>query len=90
MEDHDMTPKNIKDKMDDIVYLDKYWRIIELLDKIEEIRIKGAKSKLRNQIEFIKTHTLYRPSSLSGSDEGGLMFKKLSQKYNLKSKSKKI
>ena len=88
MEDHNMTPQKIRTKVNQQVKWDPFWRINELLDKVQEIRVKGAKSKLRGQIEFIKQHTLYRPPSEKGSDEGGFMFKKVAQNYKSKSKSK--
>ena len=89
MEDHNMTPEKIRTKVNQQVKWDPFWRINELLDKVQEIRVKGAKSKLRGQIEFIKQHTLYRPPSEKGSDEGGLMFKKVAQNYKSKSGAKK-
>ena len=88
MEDHNMTPQKIRTKVNQQVKWDPFWRINELLDKVQEIRVKGAKSKLRGQIEFIKQHTLYRPPSVTGSDGGGLMFKKVAQNYKSKSKPK--
>ena len=89
MEDHNMTTGQIRTKVNNHQKWDEFWRINELLDKVQEIKVKGGKSKLRGQVEFIKQHTLYRPPSLTGSDEGGLMFKKVSQKYKSGAKKKK-
>ena len=88
IENHNMTPRQIREKVTLQVKWQPFWRINELLDKEQEIRMKGAKSKLRDQVGFIKQHTLYRPSSVTGDDEGGLMFKKVAKKYKSKSKSK--
>ena len=32
-----MTPKKYKDKMDDIVYLDKYWRQLNYWTKLKKL-----------------------------------------------------
>ena len=88
IENHNMTPRKIREKVTLQVKWQPFWRINELLDKEQEIRMKGAKSKLRDQVGFIKEHTLYRPSSVTGDDEGGLMFKKVAKKYKTKSKPK--
>ena len=88
IEDHNMTPKKIRVKVTEQVKWQPFWRINELLDREQEIRVKGAKSKLRGQVGFIKQHTLYRPPSVTGSDEGGIMFRKVAEKYKSKSKSK--
>jgi hypothetical protein len=81
IEEHNMTPKKIRETVTLQVKWQPFWRINELLDREQEIRVKGAKSKLRGQVGFIKQHTLYRPPSVTGSDEGGIMFRKVAEKY---------
>ena len=88
IEEHNMTPERIRVKVNEQVKWQPFWRINELLDIEQKIRMKGAKSKLRDQVGFIKEHTLYRPSSVTGDDKGGLMFKKVAKKYKTKSKPK--
>ena len=88
IEEHNMTPERIRVKVNEQVKWQPFWRINELLDIEQKIRMKGAKSKLRSQVGFIKQHTLYRPPSLTGSDEGGLMYQKMAEKYKPKPKSK--